>query len=284
MIYITGGNSRLATYVKEVLPGGKATYLVRKGEGLKTDYSEESLKRIFRNAKAIVNIAGRINGSYKELYEANVALVERIVNAMPREARLIHISTIAVYGKRFEGVANESFPVNPDNAYGETKLKGEEVALSHKNTVVLRLATLYGEAFKEYEKMFKVIMKGIAPVLGKGENKLAFLYARDAALVIKNALRRGRGIYVVSGESIPQKEAVWIAKEIINPKARVVHIPEFAKFFLYPFMGKEQTLSLLSNRVFDSSKAKKELGFKPISIRKGIEMMAKAFIQRQSSL
>jgi dTDP-4-dehydrorhamnose reductase len=60
--------------------------------------------------------------------------------------KLLHISTDYVFDGRKEGPYNEDDPVNPINAYGRSKLKGELAVVSGmKNYMIVRTQWLFGE-------------------------------------------------------------------------------------------------------------------------------------------
>lgn len=68
--------------------------------------------------------------------EMNAVTVNNLVGAMNEQAHLIYISTDQVYpdvsGPHSEG------HIGPVNVYGQTKLEGEQYALQHKNSLVVR--------------------------------------------------------------------------------------------------------------------------------------------------
>ncbi len=254
--------------------------------GIRTDYSYEELRYILKDADVVFHLAGKIHGTKKELEKANVELTENIVNAIPDNAKLIVSSSISVYGKNIRGVANEETPLNPDTPYAVSKAKQEEVVEGHRNRVILRIATLYGENFLEYFKLFKMIEKGKHIIVGEGKNKLPLTYVKDVAKAMKNSIKAKDNLYVLSSKSIEQekamkKAAILLGKEF-KPKrlslrtalllAKANGILNFSSVFKEEFV-----LSLASHREFSSLKAEKELGFKAISPEKGIRLMIEKY-------
>ncbi len=59
------------------------------------------------------------------------------------EGRIIFMSTCSVYGAQ-EGWLSETSPLNPLSLYARTKLESEYILMSHPNSVVFRLGTLFG--------------------------------------------------------------------------------------------------------------------------------------------
>jgi len=84
---------------------------------------------------------------------------------------------------------------------------------------------------------------------------------------------------VLTGECKTQKEIYGIAAEQLGVKPPVFQMPvALARVFLQFFGGKtftsEHIAVLSSDRIFDCSKAKKELGFTPCPIEDGIKEIA----------
>lgn len=274
MIYVTGANGRIGRVVLKKVDG---IALVRRSCGFKreivTSYDTEELKKIFRDAKAVLHVAGSVRfNDRRDLWKGNVELTENVVNAIPRDAKLVFASSIAVYGKNPPLMANEDTPTNPDNFYAKTKLKAEEIVLSHKNSVILRIGTVYGKHFNEYLKMIDLISKGIVPLIGNGSNRIPFTHVEDVAECFLNALKRDvRGIYVVCGKSERLRDIMIFTARLLRKKFVIVRIPKIlAKTLAKTFGFYEHFKVLTSDRVFDTSKARKELNFKPTSIWDGI--------------
>ena len=289
-VYITGGNSRLAKYVLDAIPS--AVPLTRKPvEGaIESSYSYEELKYIFKDADVVIHIAGRVHGSYSELYRSNVVLTQTIVDSLPENARLIYASSVSVYGKKpLERPTTESTPTNPDTPYAKTKFIAEEIALSHRNTVSLRIATLYGENFIEYFKLFRLIEKGNAFVFGSGRNKVPFTYAADVANAVKNSIKSNPGVYLLSAPSIEQEKALKKVAVMLGvpfkPRKlgflRALALSKINSLLTFSSILKEETVhSLSADREFSYLKAKKALGFSPIHPGKGIAKMVRYYIAK----
>lgn len=292
MIYITGASGRLGKRVLKLVP--EAIPLVREKKGLKkesiTDFSEAQLKNILKNATVIIHLAGSMNFlNHYELWEANVKLTERIVNSAPKDARIIFASSISIYGKEMKEVpANESTPIDPDTPYAKSKSFAEEFVKKNPNHVILRVGTIYGPEFEDYSLILRMIREGKMQILGEGRNRVSFTHVEDVAKAVKNAVTKGKGIYVVSGEAETQEEILKIAAKLLKVPAPTKKVPvSMALLFAQaeemkasmskskPKITQEHVRILSSDRVFDCSKAKKELGFKPRKIKEGIEEIVK---------
>jgi dTDP-4-dehydrorhamnose reductase len=104
---------------------------------------------------AVLNAAGFTNVPACELDE-NKAAVERLNADLPAELAttcethfipLVHVSTDYVFDGAKEQPYREDDAVNPLQAYGTSKLKGERAVLQrqrHPRALVVRVSTLYG--------------------------------------------------------------------------------------------------------------------------------------------
>lgn len=295
-IFVTGANGRLGKALMRELQD--ATALVRKKSGFRnervTDFSESQLKKILKSADVVIHLAGsRDFLNYKKAWKGNVELTQVIVNALPKNAKIIFASSISVYGKKLAKIpADEHTTTNPDTAYAKTKLEAEVVVRKHSNNVILRIGPVYGKAFEEYFKVLRLIEKGKMKLIGRGYNHIPFVHITDVVTAIKTALNKGNGIYIIAGESLTQREIFKISARALGVNVPKKQLSVFvAKMFshleLYKkiYLGTnarfipEDIAVLSSDRVFNFSKAKKELGFKPRGLKQGIQEMVKLYKQ-----
>lgn len=295
-VYLTGATGRLG---REVLRQTKAIPVVRSKSGLEneivSDFSVESLKQTFKDADAVIHLAGsRDFLDYKKAFEGNVELTRRVVDATPKKAKLIFSSSISVYGKKMAQVpADKETELRPDTPYAKSKLEAEKIVAKHPHNVILRIGPIYGTMFREYFKVLDMIMEGRMIILGDGKNRIPFVHVADVAKAIHNAIHKGKGVYVLVGECLPQKEIYSIAARMLGdyvqpgkklkveiPKKSIpvwqaktrAHIELFRTklFGGEPLFIPEDIAVLSSDRAFDCSKARKELGFSPRPLSEGI--------------
>lgn len=280
-IYLTGATGAIGSEILKIIP--TAIPLVRKPSGLKkeiiTHFTLEELAHILHDADVVLHFAGSLDfEDHKKLRETNVELTRRIVKATPEKARIIYAGSIAVYGKKetLEAV-HEKTQIHPDTMYAKTKLEGENLILHHPHAISLRIAAVYSPRIKIFEKMLKLIKKERLPILGHGNNRLAFVSAKDVALAVKSALKAKRGIYVICGEALSQKKIYELVAKILHVRPPHFHVSVgLARVIgLLGLFPKEYVSFLASDRVFDYSKAKKELKYKPQSLEQGIKDMVK---------
>lgn len=136
----------------------------------------------------------------------------------------VHGSTIGVYGDP-SGVLNESSPTEPDNIYGETKLAGEELALSYADRLpvsAIRISEVYGPGDRRLLKLFRAIDRGVFFLIGRGENLHHPIYVED----LVDGLLGAAGNPDATGEVLllAGKEAVS-TREMADTIARVLDSP-----------------------------------------------------------
>jgi nucleoside-diphosphate-sugar epimerase len=296
MIFITGATGRLGKEVLAEIP--EAIPLVRKKSGLAreivTGFSEAQLKRILKKADVVIHLAGSLDfGNKKALWQTNVELTGRIVDAMPEKARMVYASSTAVYGKKLAKLpADEETPCYPDNEYAKTKYEAEGAVMHHENSIILRMPPIYGKDFEDYYAFIGRIRHGKAVIIGAGSNRVAFVHVSDAAKAIRNALRAKPDIYLLSGNSLTQKEVYEIAARQLKVSPPRKHISRHIALLLAgiskvkahitgkrPRLTKEQVDALASDRVFDCKKAKKELKFRPRNLEQGIKEMVGYYLE-----
>ncbi len=289
MIFITGASGKLGYCVYRMFDG-RIIPLVRRRCGLKneivTSFDFEELKRILKDARVIIHIAGSTEfWNRKSLWKGNVELTEKIVNSIPEKSLILFASSVSVYGSNPPMMADENTPINPDSEYARTKAIAEEIVRSHPNYVIFRIGPIYGEMYKIYFKFFSIMERGIVPVIGSGNNRIPFIYVRDVACCFVKAIKKDlRGIYIICGKPKRQRDImIYSAKKLTN-SFTVIRIPKnvaYASARVCELIGRgitrEHIKVLACDRVFKIEKAKKDLGFQPISIWSGIDRMIRAY-------
>jgi len=292
-IYVTGASGRLGREVLAQIP--EAIPLVRTSHGLKneivTGFSADELPSVLKDASAIIHLAAsRDFLNEKKAREGNVYLTYQLVDSAPKSAKIIFSSSISVYGKKLANIpANESTETRPDTPYAKTKLEAEAIVSRHLSHVILRIGPIYGPGFEEYFNVLSRLREGKMRIIGSGENHIPFVHVSDVVAAMKNALTQGQGKYVLVGECLTQKEIFEIASKELGVEPPKKHVNAFlasayARFSLARssiFGGKpkfipEDIAVLSSDRVFDCSRAKSELGFSPRPISEGIKEMVSA--------
>lgn len=297
-VYITGATGRLGGAVLERTGG---IPLVRKPSRLKncivTDFSIDELKRILADASCVIHIAGSVDTLDRgKLQEANVELTRRIVDTAPAGCRIVFSGSVSVYGKTpVELPVDERTPANPDSAYARSKYMAEKIVASHPNHVILRIGTIYGPQFEDYNRVLGMIVKGRMRIIGDGSNRIPFVHVDDVADAVAAAVTKGNGVYVIASDPLTQREIYTLAAKELGVPAPTRTIRREAALVMaslgewgYRLGGKKPTLTgehvsvLAYDRVFDCSRARKDLGFAPRPLADGIKAMVKDYKSRSN--
>ncbi len=210
---------------------------------------------------AAYNLVDKAESEFEKALQVNGTAVRNIAEAVKGTGcRFIHISTDYVFDGQSNVPYNELSPVNPQSAYGRSKLEGERSALVHNGSMIIRTSWLYSHYGNNFVKT--ILKRGT----GKESLKVVFdqtgtpTYAADLAYailyivssVIRNQMAYNPGIYHYSDEGV----CSWydFATEIINEAGLMTKvIPVLSKD--YPSVARRPSYSVL-----DKSKIKENYG------------------------
>lgn len=157
-ILVTGAQGQLGRYVQQAAIGSEDHYLFTDREEL--DITDRAAVARFVQAEAvdvILNCAAytdveRAEEQEREAYRLNAEAVGYLASAArENDALLIHISTDYVFMGGCCALLTEQSHPQPINAYGRTKLAGEElIAQSGCHFQIIRTAWLYGAYGKNF--------------------------------------------------------------------------------------------------------------------------------------
>jgi nucleoside-diphosphate-sugar epimerase len=154
----------------------------------------------------IVHAAATVLGSgrWPRWHAVNVRGTELVAEAAAQgRARLVHLSSVAVYGRRttYDGGAgsvDEDFgldrPMSARDPYARSKREAEQALWSLADrsalrAVALRPCVIYGEGDRHFApRVARVIRRGFAPLIGDGNNLLSVVYAGNVAAAVLAAL------------------------------------------------------------------------------------------------
>jgi nucleoside-diphosphate-sugar epimerase len=157
-------------------------------------------------------------------------------------ARLVHLSSVSVYGRATtyaagRGTIDESFPFAPLHAtdyYARSKRLAEErlweaCARSGLWAVALRPNVIYGEYDRLFSrKVARVVRTGIVPQIGPGTNVLSVVYAGNVAAAAVAALGAavpgGRAYNVTNDGALTQREFVDAFAAALGRRLRRVYL------------------------------------------------------------
>ena len=314
-LFVTGATGRLGRrFVRQAVEKGyRVTALVRNVEkaqalflGLPVDYVRGNLADVSDDVlregilgKDVIHLAASVNFyvSAEKLWDDNVEATRKIVRASQEErvGRFVHLSSTSLYHHPSYLPIDENQLPTPMGGYGLTKLEAEKIVMaSPLDYIMLRPPAIYGPGFDEgFSQAIEWLRKGKLPVLGSGKNRVPLIQVDDVVSAVFLALENRKihrdAFIITSGEELTQEKAFGIVAEAlgVSPPKRKVPIP-----FAYGmvaidalkglFTGKRSLRRLYveflaEDRVFDISKAKKELGFSPrVTLKRGIKELLSA--------
>jgi len=198
-----------------------------------------------RGVDGIVHAAALVAGRrpFEEFEEVNVGGAIHAADAAAQTgARLVHISSTSVYGRRPDGRSvDESFPfarLAHHDFYARTKRAAEDALIRHArahrvHATLLRPCVVYGERDRLFSAtVARVLRMGIAPLVGRGDNVLACVYAGNVAAAACRALEAdvpsGRAYNVANDGTLTLRSfALEFAAGLGLDGLRFVRVPRF---------------------------------------------------------
>ena len=251
----------------------------------------EAVQRGVDGASVIYHFAGRLYhpSTPAELYyQTHVEGTRTLLEACAGQSqlqRIVHCSTTGVHGVTGKTPAAEDAPFAPTNPYEETKLQGELLALqAHEEqglpVSVARPGLVYGPADLHLLGLFSSIKKGLPCLIDGGKAMIHPIYINDMTEAFLLCAKRPEAIgrsYNIAGEHpVSFRELVAAIAGALGKKSPRGSIPLWLAnlasdiFALLPgFKGEDAPLTrsrvkfLTNSRVYDISRARKELGFTP---------------------
>ena len=238
---------------------------------IKGDISDLNLMlKVVKDVEAIVNLAAETHvdrsiSNPSLFFESNTVGLFTILEAMRKvnkEARLVHVGTDEVYGDILRGSFREDAPLKPSSPYSASKAAADMFILAYHRTYGLDVViTRCTNNFGPYQFPEKLIPKTILrasmnlkiPIYGSGKNVRDWIYVLDHCEALDTVLEKGRSgeIYNISaGNELTNLEVVRKILKIMNKDESLIE-------FVEDRPGHDVRYSL------DSSKIRKELGWKP---------------------
>ncbi|MFC4453842.1 NAD(P)-dependent oxidoreductase [Deinococcus sonorensis] len=183
---------------------------------------------------AVVNCAGRTQGTDAELTLANLTLVQQLIRAaltVEPHPRVVQLGSAAEYGPLAQ-VVSEDTPPQPDSAYGQSKLAATRALLAaapELDVTVLRVCNPVGAGQRPQTlpgraaRLFQQALREHAPEVEFGDlsARRDFIDARDVARAVELVLRAPPAeplLNVGRGEAVP-------ARTLVRALARLCRYP-----------------------------------------------------------
>lgn len=257
-----------------------------------------SVREAARGCDVVFHAAAVItpHGGWERFRTVNIEGTTNVVAAArDAGARLMHVSSVAVYGMaaRYEagGLVDESLalrPLPPHDHYGRSKRESEAVALdAHRRgelwTTAIRPAVIYGRRDRQFvPRLARLARAGVVPLPGGGRATLAVVHAANVAdaatLAARTDAAGGQAYNVANDFDMTVAEFFRLASIGLGRRVRVVPIPEPLAWagvaVLRPalgLVGRSGVGAMLagtlrfatSDNPFTSARARRELGWAP---------------------
>jgi len=283
MLLVTGATGFLGSNVMKAIAGperhGKGTiilapdyenarkmypkYRIIRGDITRPGMLDE-LKKAAKDIDTVIHLAGMVSYTQPKdaLFEVNVEGTRAVLEACPHAKKIIFSSSVSVYGE-ITGMADESYPLSPENFYGWSKLEAEKlIADAGVRSVIFRIAPIYGAGSPQWLKNLKLLEKGFP--IPNTENLTHVTHISNAVQAFRLALKpKASGLYNIADEK-PVKFTEF-ASELVRLLGRQPKVMPYWLVSLAAGMrGMGTYLKVLTmNRNYDVTKAEKEMGYKP---------------------
>ncbi|MCG8715418.1 NAD(P)-dependent oxidoreductase [Tenacibaculum finnmarkense] len=274
--YIVQEFERL-NYVIDTIGRGRHSSII-------ADISKE-IPPILNTYDFVVHVAGKAHSVPKtkeekqEFYNVNHIGTKNLLNSLKgkKPKTIVFISTVAVYGKDYGEMIDESFPLLGSTPYAESKILAEQEIINFSkernlNYIILRLPLISGiNPPGNLGAMIKAIKKGYYFRIGKGLAQKSIVSSKDVAKLILT-LEGKSGIYNLTDGINPKFHEIedYIAR-LFNKKITafpkwifsiLAKIGDFIPFFI---IDTNKLSKITATLTFSTEKAKKELNWNPKS-------------------
>ncbi|GHV93394.1 UDP-galactose-4-epimerase [Spirochaetia bacterium] len=287
-LLFTGANGFLG---KNVLPllidkGYKISSLGTRNTDSICDISKEIPK--LNNFDIILHAAGKahsipktndeINKFYKVNYEGTKNLCKGLENSGPPSS-FIFISTVAVYGRDYGELIDESHPLNAETPYGKSKIQAEEFLLEwceRKNVrlTILRPSLLAGRNPPgNLGAMIKGISKGMYFSIAGGETRKSIAMVNDIGRLLPYCEGKS-GIFNLCDSHNPTFKELeeLISRQLGKPLP--INIPmrsakcmaKIGDLCNFLPINTQKLEKITKSLTFSNEKIKKELNFTPSDV------------------
>lgn len=207
--------------------------------------------------------------------------------------RFIFLSSIGVLGNSSEITPfNEYSQPNPKVPYAQAKWEAEQTLLQLCKTmelVIIRPPLVYGTDVKgNFEKLLRLINKGIPLPFGKIKNKRQFIGIDNLIDFISTCIESPEAanqvFLIADKEQISTTELIQILSKHMQKKTLLIPIQQKILQYALDLMGKKRLKDqLLGNMEICLLKAKKVLNWEPaFSMNEQLEKTIKHYIENQT--
>lgn len=226
--------------------------------------------------------------------QINVAGTERLARmaAINGVKRFVYVSSIKVNGEGCEKPFTEHDIPAPDDPYGVSKWEAEQTL--HKvaddtglEVVILRPPLVYGlEVKANFLSLLKLFDRAIPMPLSSINNLRSLICVENLVDAIITCITHPKAVgqtYLVSdGKDVSTPELIRRAAAALGRPARLFPFPPSLMRFVGKLFGKSDAVErLIGSLTIDSSKIRRELGWKPpYTMEQGLKETAEWFKEK----
>ncbi|HYD54791.1 MAG TPA: NAD-dependent epimerase/dehydratase family protein [Gemmatimonadaceae bacterium] len=226
---------------------GRAGWLSRLDVGLVTGdvLDQPSFVRAAAGCDHVFHCAAAITarGGWRDFQRINVDGTRNAIAAASRaKARLLHLSSVAVYGparytpggRTDERVALDQ-PIPEEAWYARSKRESERLVMTAHEAervwaTAVRPSVVYGPRDRQFvPRIARLLLRGIAPVVGTGGNTLAIVHAANVAhgavLAVTSDVAGGEAYNLAHDFDVTAADFFRLAAEGLGRPVRTVRIP-----------------------------------------------------------
>jgi len=215
------------------------------------------------------------------------------ITASEHGIQLVHISSVAVYGRGLRSTANkiDEYSTLADlpetDYYARSKRQAEATIESlvrdrGLQAVSLRPCVIYGERDRTFlPHVVRILDRGFAPLIGDGSNSLSVVYAGNVADAVLAAIEHPEvtgPVNVTNDGDVTQREFYAAVGSALGKRVRLVRIPIPAAYLFaatrqrtrralapnkYAGFGPAAVSFLTNDNPYTSERAQQELEWRP---------------------
>lgn len=273
----------------------------------------DSLKGCCKGIDIIFHMVAKVGNqlpsddSFAAFRLVNVEGTKNLIEEAQAEgiSKFVYVSSIAAMGIVKETPINEMSKCNPYLPYQVSKYEAERLILDEYNRnnfpgIIVRPTKVYGVGEHEfsYLTLAKLCKKGVFPKVGMGHNYTSNIYVTDLVQALVNLIDNGvlgETYILTSNGSIDFLKSGKLIAETIGRKIIIIPIPAFLMlcaamleesifnlFHRKPIVTKKNIEATITDRIYDISKAKNEIGYDPqVSLEDGIKRTVSWYIKEK---
>lgn len=258
------------------------------------------LRAACKGVEVVFHCAARppLGGTREEFFRDNVQGTINVLDACVEAGveRLVHVSTVDVYGYVHHDGADERTPFRPDGLYSQSKIEAEHAVVRAYEEeglpcVILRPCLIYGPHDRHLiPGVLELLSRRWTPLIAGGRVLLDVVYAGDVAEALVLAARSreaiGQAYNITDGARRTLRETVEVFARTLGKSPRFLTVPYGLGYGLAravsawghllsvpvpSFLRWEVVKAMGHHRHFDISKAREDLGYEPkTSLEEGL--------------